>query len=81
MIELKCSSNISENSILRIESVKSIISYTIENGIVKARLIVEDAERSIPEIIRFIEKMNGKVYSVSPIFISLEEAFIKLTCR
>lgn len=55
------------------------LKEVMENSDGRYLLLVEDSSSFIPELLRKAEIRGAKVRSVTPVFVSLEEAFIKIT--
>lgn len=76
LLESKNSLNLGE-----LEGVIGVAEEERRDGLVKLRLLVDDASERLASILRFFESKGTKVHRAYQVHVSLEDAFIALTTR
>ncbi len=61
------------------EGVKEILKEDLRDGVWKVRILVDDASDRLVSIVKTLEDNGIKVHRANQVFVSLEDAFIKLT--
>jgi len=62
-----------------LSEVKEVLEDSKDGAFIRLRLLVEDASQDLLRITKALERRGFKVYRASQVFVSLEDAFIKLT--
>lgn len=62
-----------------LSEVKEVLEDSKDGALIRLRLLVEDASQDLLRITKALERRGFKVYRASQVFVSLEDAFIKLT--
>ncbi|RLE80542.1 MAG: ABC transporter ATP-binding protein, partial [Thermoprotei archaeon] len=62
-----------------LSEVKEVLEDSKDGAFIRLRLLVEDASQDLLRITKVLERRGFKVYRASQVFVSLEDAFIKLT--
>ncbi len=70
LVEIKFKGNLDP---LKLPGVKSVVEGTADRYL----LVVEDAGSYLPQVVRRAEELGAKVLVASPVYVSLEEAFIR----
>ncbi|RLE76358.1 MAG: ABC transporter ATP-binding protein [Thermoprotei archaeon] len=61
------------------DGVKKILEEESSNGSLKVKILVDDASDRLVPLVKTLEDNGIKVYRARQVFVSLEDAFIKLT--
>jgi len=59
--------------------VKSILDEDSKDGVLRIKILVDDASNRLVPIVKGLEEKGVKVLRANQVFVSLEDAFIKLT--
>ncbi|RLE70376.1 MAG: ABC transporter ATP-binding protein [Thermoprotei archaeon] len=61
------------------EGVKTILDEYVKDGVLRVKVLVDDASDRLVPIVKNLEEKGVKVLRANQVFVSLEDAFIKLT--
>lgn len=61
------------------DGVKSILNEDSKDGVLRIKILVDDASNRLVPIVKGLEEKGVKVLRANQVFVSLEDAFIKLT--
>ena len=61
------------------DGVKTILNKDVKDGVLRVKVLVDDASDRLVPIVKNLEEKGVKVLRANQVFVSLEDAFIKLT--
>jgi len=63
----------------KMDGVKKLLEKSHQDSVLRVRLLVDDSSTRLVSLVKKLETNGVRVYRANPVFISLEDAFIRLT--